>query len=471
MGKRRIKCLLLIAYLGMCFPTHSQIRLLGSYGGSWDESFPKIISGTNNTILLAGSTQSFPHNDTFPASPDFYSIVIDTSGQMIWDDYHGHPSESDYINGVINTFDNSYLFVGAALYQGGWGFGDTRILKLDDQGEIVYSKLLGMLLPNFANDVCKTLDSNYVIAGACTQGGNSFPLLIKINEDGDTLWTRTYPQDSIGYVLNIIPAQDGGFFCTTYEIGSSYPILLKYSSTGQVEWTKKFSELGSEYVDVNMIYGLCEGSEPGTFWTLVDGFSSLGPNPMCGNFNEFLHLVEFNQGGEVVRKKTFCGTDTSSNNFRCLAQTSDGGVLLAGIGIIQKLNADWEEEWFLETSYNIQNVMEHSDGYFYATGEVVTTNSDFFLLKIFPDGTNSIELLPGKKEISVFPNPANDYLSIDLNSTKPWYYSVLDTKGSVHLMGSSNQKKEIDISHLAEGLYFIQIQVDSKFLVEKIIID
>ncbi|MES2139916.1 MAG: T9SS type A sorting domain-containing protein [Bacteroidota bacterium] len=65
-----------------------------------------------------------------------------------------------------------------------------------------------------------------------------------------------------------------------------------------------------------------------------------------------------------------------------------------------------------------------------------------------------------KNTISVYPNPANDKLYINLNSdngSEKITYSIIDLYGRAVLENKSDSAEYIDISSLAEGVYFIRI--------------
>lgn len=65
-----------------------------------------------------------------------------------------------------------------------------------------------------------------------------------------------------------------------------------------------------------------------------------------------------------------------------------------------------------------------------------------------------------KNIISVYPNPANDKLYINFNSdngSEKINYSIIDLYGRMVLENKFNSAEYIDISNLAEGVYFIRI--------------
>jgi len=69
-----------------------------------------------------------------------------------------------------------------------------------------------------------------------------------------------------------------------------------------------------------------------------------------------------------------------------------------------------------------------------------------------------VEELNNKPQITLYPNPANDLLTVKYISAGPLTYAVYSVTGSKISQGAvSNAKNTIDISGLKRGLYFIRV--------------
>ena len=77
----------------------------------------------------------------------------------------------------------------------------------------------------------------------------------------------------------------------------------------------------------------------------------------------------------------------------------------------------------------------------------------------------------------VFPNPANNVLTIRINNTalKQLIVEIMNIKGQIvysdkagNLSGAYN--KQVDVSSLAKGVYYLQVKEEDFFSVSKIII-
>jgi hypothetical protein len=101
----------------------------------------------------------------------------------------------------------------------------------------------------YASYLIQTGDGEYVLL--CSTGGelpsNGDTIwLVKINQSGDTVWSKTYPNIGGGGVTSIIQTKDTGY--TAIGSTSINPdfLLVNLDSIGNFEWRKTF---GSQDMD------------------------------------------------------------------------------------------------------------------------------------------------------------------------------------------------------------------------------
>ncbi len=92
------------------------------------------------------------------------------------------------------------------------------------------------------------------------------------------------------------------------------------------------------------------------------------------------------------------------------------------------------------------------------------------------DSTQSVSEFPKilmEEGISVFPNPTSDKIVLTLNTYEPSEtnsMSLLDAKGVVVMSQKlTEQKSEMDVSHLTAGVYFFKVIKNKKMLYYKIV--
>ena len=247
-----------------------------------------IIEAIDGGFIVVGS------RGTYLYSPMASILHIDPSGDTLWSrDFGGH--DCDYCLSVVRFGEEGYLMAGWSdsgsspddyyiirtglrgdtlwtrryNYSHGytsWGMSiayiedercaivagfcdssafETKIwlVKIDEWGDTIWTKTYGGSDDDLAFSICTTTDGGCAVAGETNSygAGGSDMYVLRINSDGDTLWTRTFggPQNDIGN--SIIQTSDGGFVITgSYGILSgSYLYLVKIDPTGIVEWKSK----------------------------------------------------------------------------------------------------------------------------------------------------------------------------------------------------------------------------------------
>jgi len=125
------------------------------------------------------------------------------------------------------------LFVFVAVLTGMISFSSLRVKA---QPSITWEKLYGYPYSDEgAYDVCESGDGNFFVVGS---SGNSFSssriYVLKINQFGDTLWTRKY--NAGHYAYGVTATIEYGCVLTGYGIDSLY--IMKLDFKGNIVWQK-----------------------------------------------------------------------------------------------------------------------------------------------------------------------------------------------------------------------------------------
>ena len=212
------------------------------------------------------------------------STLCFSQAGLVWEKSYG---SSDYERGyaIVNTADGGMVISAFALTNDGdvhgvhTGFGepDAWVLKLDANGDTVWTKALGGSREEFASAIIETPDSGFIVASqsSSTNGDvwdhhgdkwhNDF-WLVKLDDAGDTLWTKSYGGTDDDNPYGIDLSTNGNFIIG----GSSYSIdgdvwdhhdttttfsshtdfwIIKINSLGDTIWTRSFGGTGSDYLE------------------------------------------------------------------------------------------------------------------------------------------------------------------------------------------------------------------------------
>ncbi len=143
-------------------------------GGSGVESFESVIETENQEYIIVGKSNSKTSGeitDSNNGETDGYIIKIDNQGNIIWDQLIGG-SGSDYLEMIIETNDNGYIVVGYTnsnpsgdITDSNNGLEDGLIMKFNQTGEKEWDKQIGGSNTDVFNSIIETNDGNYLISG------------------------------------------------------------------------------------------------------------------------------------------------------------------------------------------------------------------------------------------------------------------------------------------------------------------
>jgi hypothetical protein len=203
-----------------------------TYGGTEDDYGYSVQQTDDHGYIITGFTNSFSSG-----SYDIYTIKINENGGMLWSDVLGG-SADDFGYGVQKTADSSYIVVGAT-----WSFGigtplnsNVLIAKYHPSGDTAWTKVYGAYENERAYSIAQTIDSNFIITGYTDSYGNGADdvYLLKIDANSDTLWTATYGGPDHDHGFSIIQDKDTSYTITgsTLSFGAGdYDMFLLKTET------------------------------------------------------------------------------------------------------------------------------------------------------------------------------------------------------------------------------------------------
>ena len=385
-----------------------------------------------------------------------------------------------YGNSIQQTRDGGYILTGGIQVNGTGNFDDMLVVKINSQGDTVWTKIISKQWYEIGNSIQKIGDGGYILAGVVNaisglmdmyiskldsngnniwnktykwsiyqqphrikpllDGGfllvggmgapNSSGFLFKINETGDSVWLRIYSEAYSLYDLQL--TENGGYIFSGFDLFGR-ALLWKTDSLGETQWTR--TDSGLNYADVYSIKQSRDG-----------GYILTGGTKICNACPTDIQLVKLTSSGAFEWRKTI-GDSATRENAVDVEQTMTGDFIVLGNAdnngnfvtkpFIIKTDSLGDTLWTkkygaIGTAVAISSGQLTSDGGIIATGGInplVNNETGFYLLKLSSDGVLIVNEHPSEtpKQINLYqnyPNPFNPATTIQFTLASAQHVSI-----------------------------------------------
>ena len=192
------------------------------YGGSFTDAPTGILEDTNNNLITVGGSDS---NDVDISNNkgtyDFWVVKSNSSGNIIWEKSYGG-SEIDEARDVVSSENGNQIIVGDTRSEEqdvsvNNGAADLWILKITENGDVLWEKSLGGSNFDVARSINSTFDNGFIIAGSSRSSdgnvnenkGQNDAWIIKISNAGELLWEKTVGGTEIDFAYDAVQLTNG----------------------------------------------------------------------------------------------------------------------------------------------------------------------------------------------------------------------------------------------------------------------
>ncbi len=264
---------------------NGNIEWQNTIGGSGSDSLTSIVVNPDGTFLLAGTSDSDisadKTEDAIGVGGDFWIIKIDSLGNIIWDNTIGG-GNLDIVSSAVKVSSGGYLISGLSFSgisgdktDANFGAQDYWIVKLNDEGEIVWQKTFGGSLNDVPYRIIETNDSGFLVGGISnsnisgtksenSQGFDDYWIL-KLDEVGNIQWQNTIGGNSSDNCYTVFQARNGNYILggfsssgisgdkTEESLGESDYWIVNLNSSGAILFQNTIGGSGDEFFStINM---------------------------------------------------------------------------------------------------------------------------------------------------------------------------------------------------------------------------
>lgn len=213
-----------------------------TFGSSSDEFGWYVLQTADSGFVVSGFTYSVA-NDW-----DGYLLKTDAQGNLLWTKKYGGTGNDNFY-GMSATGSGGFIVTGSTTTNS-FGDSDMWLLKLDANGDTIWTRQYGVTTEDGGNAVVETSDGGFAIGGdihSFTTPGAHNAALLKTDALGNIQWVKTYgsnPGTEIAY--DLLQTPDNGFvlLCNTnfYGSGSKDMMLVRTDSLGNMDWAKSYGD-------------------------------------------------------------------------------------------------------------------------------------------------------------------------------------------------------------------------------------
>lgn len=328
-----------------------------TYGGDDSDIGYGVQQTTDGGYIVIGRTRSFGAGDC-----DLWILKVDANGDTLWTKTYGG-KYWDEGHALEETTDENYIIVGSTISVTD-STGRIWLLKIDKDGESLWSNTYTCGDWSRGLSVAKDSDGGYILTGwTWTETTEEYDLLLlKTDDKGDSVWARIYGNELYDWGQSAQQTADGGYIVTgvrNSEYQQEYVLngnlwLLKTNDTGDIEWSNIYDDFQESHG-----YSVLQTSDSGYILT-----GAIRDPDLETNFLDLLILKTDGQGN-TQWTKIYMGEPIfhfDDVGF-CIRKSSDGGYIISGVmGAVE--NSWYEGDvWLLKTDENGDTMWARRYGY------------------------------------------------------------------------------------------------------------
>lgn len=179
---------------------------------------------------------------------DGWLVKTDADGQVVWNRYYGGANWDLLYD--IDTAANGGFYLTGVTYSEGAGAADGWILRVDAEGEPVWTRAVGGPFDEelFSGDA--TSDGGIAVAGSTSSAGLQRDVYVcKIDAAGSTEWERSFGTDSVEFASDILQTVDGRYSVvgtSRYWTIYNEHLNVMFTPAGDVQWTQHWGQLDDQ---------------------------------------------------------------------------------------------------------------------------------------------------------------------------------------------------------------------------------
>ena len=406
------------------------IQWANVYGGGGNDDAFSISLSNENGYYITGHA-----DDNGSSNNKGFILKIDESGNPVWYRFANVAGNSRFNNGTVAS-DSGFVATGSIAYPG--SVNDLFLVKCSKTGNLEWAHRYSAPGDQQGNSVVETSNGNYMVAGSTSVNGSvnlTDMLIVESNSSGAFQWAKTYNHLFEDRATGIVRADNSTFGISGYSNGTSVidtvrlADFLKIDSTGSILNSAMFGDFTRDCFGYNILHTSDNGF-------IIGGVS----NGLAGP-----------DGAAYIIK-----TDATGGSAEC--QANDLSLSSAPLAMNDSAGCD------TTSMFPIYDV----------TSSTIPFSISSISFGVVCIDTSSVQENNETLHISVYPNPVNSELNIDLETAKKHFdqLTVSDEYGRVIMtrkIAPNDTKVLLSVKSFKPGIYVLELRGDDNLTVKKFV--
>jgi hypothetical protein len=289
-----------------------------TFGGPDSDIAYGILLTSDGGALIAGMADNVqPHGHSGDPKGHARLIKTDPEGNTIWEKDYGQGVYAAFFS-MIQTSQGDYVLLGDASAPDGSGNTDVYLVKVDEEGNEIWSYTYGDSGTQLGRAVQQTADSGYILIGSTSSSPGTYAsiYLVKTDAQGKEMWSQAYGDQFLHLGWGVTQMPDGGYVFTGFSAPDHDArdfLAMKINAAGDVQWSRTWDFGG---LDEGLALTPTSDGD-----VVILGVASLG-SPTSN-----IVLIKVDSQGNELWKETIDEVGASSWNITAMP---DGGYILGG---------------------------------------------------------------------------------------------------------------------------------------------
>jgi len=307
---------------GLCLASEAQAQpdslWSRTFGGEQDDECYSLIQTADGGFAMAGYTYSFGAGED-----DFWIVRTNSDGDSLWSRTFGGGDKDEAYTALIQTADGGFALAGMTS---SFEVEDHAfwLVRMNADGDSLWSRVYSGQGEGDSHcfSIRQTADGGFALAGFTDASSDAHTgnfWLVRTDADGERLWSRSYGSGEGAQSSSLIQTSDGGFalagISESFNTGRSDFLLVRTNSDGDSLWSCTYGGEAAEEC-----YTAIQTSD--------GGFALVGSTNSFGAGESDTYFVRTDPNGNVIWSRTYGGVGGDAS-FSVI-QMPDGGFAMSG---------------------------------------------------------------------------------------------------------------------------------------------